>query len=336
MPKVTRAPIDLRASLANLARGGLPSRAVQRLADEASGARPFFTSDLSVNEFMVSREVNCNPISQVMGTTIYHIGRVADYKGKTGELTTLSDAHRDARRMAISRIYQEATAVGADAVIGVRLGERPITAGTHGKGGDDGGQVIEFTVIGTAVRAPWITHPQGQPVITDLSGQDLWALARDGFEPCGLLFDFCHYHVWHVMDPNGWTPGGEITAAAQGVEAARRLVADRVSAQAQRAGAEFVVGSDIKVSAREVSCGWEGCNLNDLDIDITWFATGVRRIPGMAVSHKANVPPLVLGMMPLGRRKKGDVLEGEADESERLAEIAKRAEEKAQEGGGKE
>ena len=44
---------------------------------------------------------------------------------------------------------------------------------------DDGGEIIEFTVVGTAVRAPWLTHPPGQPVVTDLSGQDLWALAQD-------------------------------------------------------------------------------------------------------------------------------------------------------------
>ncbi len=335
MPAPKRPPIDMDASLASLSAGGLPHRALQRLQDEASGARPFFTSDLSVNEFMVAREVQCTPISQVMGSTIFHIGRVADYKGKTGEMETLSHAHRDARRTAISRLYQEARAVGADAVIGVRLGERPITAGRHGKGGDDGGQVIEFTVIGTAIRAPWITHQPGEPVVTDLSGQDLWALARDGYEPCGFLYDFCHYHVWHVMNPNSWTPGGEVTAAVNGVDNARRLVAGRVVDQARRHGAEMVVGSDIKVSVREVSCGWGGCELNDLDIDITWYATGVRRIPGRTVTHEAKVPPLVLGMIPLGRRKRGEVLEGEADESERLAEIARKQEERAQESEGK-
>ena len=48
--------------------------------------------------------------------------------------------------------------------------------GARGKGGDDGGEVIEFTVVGTAVRAPFLTHPKGEPIVTDLSGQDLWAL----------------------------------------------------------------------------------------------------------------------------------------------------------------
>ena len=51
--------------------------------------------------------------------------------------------------------------------------------------------MLEFTVVGTAVKAPWITHEQGRPIITDLSGQDLWALAQDGYEPCGFLFEFC-------------------------------------------------------------------------------------------------------------------------------------------------
>ena len=47
--------------------------------------------------------------------------------------------------------------------LGVHLKDRMITMGSRGKGGDDGGEVIEFTVVGTAVRAPWITHPPGQP-----------------------------------------------------------------------------------------------------------------------------------------------------------------------------
>src|SRR6185369_2355792 len=156
------------------------------------------TSDLSVCEFLLARDAKCDPISQVMGSSIYHVGQIPDYKGKTGELTIISDAHRESRRAALSRLFQEAALVGADAVIGVHLRDRMITMGARGKGGDDGGEVLEFTVVGTAIRAPWITHEPNQPIITDLSGQELWALAQDGFEPCGFLFEFCRYHVWHV------------------------------------------------------------------------------------------------------------------------------------------
>ena len=324
------APIDLRQSLWAVSEGGLPLRARERLADETS--HRLFTSDLSVNEFLVSREIQCQPISQVMGSSIYHIGKIPDYKGATGEIETISQAHREARQRALSRLYQEAQLVRADAVIGVRLQERLITVGSHGKGGDDGDEVIEFTVVGTAVRAPWITKPQDTPIITDLSGQDFWALAREGFEPCGFPFDFCRYHVWHVMRGGVWSPGGEVTSAHEAIEAARTSVEASIEKQAKNFGAEFVVGSDIKVTAKEVPCGFRECELNDLDVDVSWFGTAIRRIPNFTPPHQANVPPLVLGMMKLGAKKRGDFVEGEEDESKKLEELAAKMEENASEG----
>lgn len=323
--------IDLGASLARVAAGGIPLRAEERLAEEAGPNRRLFTSDLSVSEFLLARDAGCDPISQVMGSSIYHVGQIADYKGSTGELTVISDAHRASRRLALTRLAQEAALVGADAVIGAHLRDRMITMGARGKGGDDGGEVLEFTVVGTAVRAPWITHPPGQPVITDLSGQDLWALAQDGYEPCGFLFEFCRYHVFHVTQE---TPSaGELGAASSAVETARRIAADKMLAQAAHFGAEVVVGSDVKLKVREVPCGFEGCERNDLDVDVSWFGTGVRRIPGHASRTETAMPPLILSMMPLGRRPEATIeAEDDEDEIERAAEAAEEAALAAEEG----
>jgi uncharacterized protein YbjQ (UPF0145 family) len=325
--------VDLATSLRQMRGGGLPVRASIRLREEAGPDRKLFTSDLSTNEHLCAREVGLDPVSQVMGSSIYHIGRIPDYKGRTGEIDVISSAHREARRLALKRLGLEARIVNADVVVGVRLGERLITKGAHGKGGDDGDEVIEFTVVGTAARAPWLGRTLGNPVLTDLSGQDLWALARDGWAPCGIVFDFCRYHVWHVMDPSAWSAGGEIQSATNAVEAARKLVADRIAAQARETGAEIVVGSDLKVEVHEIPCGWEGCHLNDVDIDVTWFGTGIRAIPGVAVP--TDVPPLVLGMMPLGRKKRGELLEGMESEDEELRAEAREEEEKAAEEGEK-
>jgi len=265
----------------------------------------------------------------VMGSSIYHIGTVADYKGggeRVYEITTLSQGHREARRCALSRLFQEAQLVGADGVVGVHLRDRRITMGARGKGGDDGGEVIEFTAVGTAIEAPWITHPPNTPVVTDLSGQELWALAQDGFEPCGFLFDFCRYHVWHVLADV--TAGlQELDSAQQAIDAARLSVEQRILARANEYDAEFVVGSDVKISVREVPCGYEKCELNDLDVDVSWFATGIRRIPSFVPPAHPNVPPLILSMMPLGRRKTR-VLDEEDDEDE-IEELAREAEEEA-------
>jgi uncharacterized protein YbjQ (UPF0145 family) len=326
MAPPVRPPIDMAASFARVAQGGIPLRAIERLAEEAGPQRRLFTSDLSVNEFLLARDVACEPISQVMGSSIYYVGQIADYKGATGEIAVISNAHRESRRLALSRLQQEAALVGADAVVGAHLRDRMITMGNRGKGGDDGGEVLEFTVVGTAIRAPWITHPPGQPIVTDLSGQDLWALARDGYEPCGFLFEFCRYHVWHVTQ-GSFGAGSELTQASDAVEQARSIAGNKLVQQAIAFQAEFVVGSDVSFKVKEVPCGFRECTLDDLDVDVSWFCTGIRRIPG-ARNDAHEVPPLMLSMIPVGRRHDEHIAQDE-DDAKEVEEAARDAEEAA-------
>ena len=72
-----RTPIDLAASLERVKRGGIPLRAEERLAEERGEHRRLFTSDLSVSEFLLARDAKCSPISQVMGSCIYHVGEIS-------------------------------------------------------------------------------------------------------------------------------------------------------------------------------------------------------------------------------------------------------------------
>ena len=313
----------MRESLRRVAAGGIPLRAAQRLEEERGPNRKLFTSDLSVREFILARDAQCEPISQVMGSCIYHVGQIPDYKGKTGEITVISDAHRESRRRAVARLFEEAALLNADAVIGVHLRDRMITMGSRGKGGDDGGEVLEMTIVGTAVRAPWIDHPPGQPIVTDLSGQELWALAKDGYEPCGFVFEFCRYHVWHATDNAPQRPG-EIASASAAVSAARDLASQRLLEQARTHDAELVVGSDISIKLREVPCGYSSCELDDVDVDVSWFGTAIRKQRGEA--HVHTQPPFLLSMIPIGQRHDADI-EGEddADDIEIAAEEAEEA-----------
>ena len=325
--------IDMNESRLRVSRGGLPIRASLRLAEEAGPRKKLFTSDLSVNEFLLTREANCQIVSQVMGSSIYHIGRIPDYKGSqngsnTYEIPLISRAHREARAAALKRLQLEAEAVQADAVIGVRLSERLITKGAHGKGGDDGDEVIEFTVVGTAVRVPGVRLAAG-PVLTDLSGQDFWALVREGWGPCGIVFDFCRWHVWHVL--SSWLAAGEVSLATDAIARARSRVERSITTQASEMGAEYVIGSDLKVLVREVPCGFKDCHLNDLDVDVSWFGTGVRRLATAERPSKLNVPPFVLGMIPLGKKSRRDQIE-EEDESEALKKAGEAEEGRASHG----
>src|SRR5437870_12567331 len=101
---------------------GLPPEAIQRLQEmRQSGARPLFTSDLSVNEFLLVKEAGFDPVGLVVGSSIYHIGWQQPALTASMELETLTQAMYHARDLAMTRMEEEADALGADGIVGVRL-----------------------------------------------------------------------------------------------------------------------------------------------------------------------------------------------------------------------
>lgn len=124
---------------------GVPADAMRRLSELAPGkAGSIFTSDLSVNEFLLVREAGFKPIGLVLGSSIYHVGIQIGRWGRNQELETLSQAMYHARELAMTRMEAEAAALGADGIVGVRL-----TVEAREFGND----IAEFIAIGTAVKA---------------------------------------------------------------------------------------------------------------------------------------------------------------------------------------
>ena len=106
-----------------LSAAGVPKDAVARLAELKPGSPgAIFTSDLSVNEFLLVREAGFRPLGLVLGSSIYHVGLQFGRWGKNQELDVLSQAMYHARELAMGRMEAEADALGADGIVGVRLG----------------------------------------------------------------------------------------------------------------------------------------------------------------------------------------------------------------------
>ncbi len=100
----------------------LPQHARERLAEMRS--RKLFTSDLSVNEFLLVKEAGFDPVGLVMGSSIYQIApTIPDLPGgQPGcEITDMTRALYHARELAMNRMEEEAEALGADGIVGVRL-----------------------------------------------------------------------------------------------------------------------------------------------------------------------------------------------------------------------
>jgi uncharacterized protein YbjQ (UPF0145 family) len=74
----------------------LPKDAGARLAELEHG---LFTSDLSVNEFLLVKQVGFHPLGLVMGSSIYHIGLQKGNWGSSQELTKLTAAMYNAREL---------------------------------------------------------------------------------------------------------------------------------------------------------------------------------------------------------------------------------------------
>src|SRR5205814_8786991 len=101
---------------------GIPQDAMARLAELEPG-RPgsIFTSDLTVNEFLLVKQAGFTPLGLVLGTSVYHCGFQFSRWAKNAELDVLSQAMYHARELAMTRMQAEAAVLGADGIVAVRL-----------------------------------------------------------------------------------------------------------------------------------------------------------------------------------------------------------------------
>ena len=210
----------------------LPQHARERLAEMKE--HRFFTSDLSVNEFLLVKEAGFQPLGLVMGSSIFNIGLQQIRHGINEELTTLTQALYSARELAMVRMEEEADELGADGIVAVRL-----TLNIHAWGAN----VIEFMAIGTAVKSdqPGFRGAENRPFTSDLSGQDFWTLLNAGYRPMGFVMGNCVYYVG--QPPQGQaSENKELAGPTQALYDARELAMERMQVEAESLGAAGIVG----------------------------------------------------------------------------------------------
>jgi len=241
--------------------------------------RGFFTSDLSVNEFLLVKHAGFEPLGLVLGSSIYHIGFQQANWSQNQEMGVLTQAMYHARELAMTRMEEKADQLGADGIVGVRL-----NIGRYEWGAD----LAEFIAVGTAVRhraGEMHRAPNGRPFTSDLSGQDFSTLLRSGYRPVGLVMGNCVYHVAHQGLRAAWRQIGrnqEMPTYTQALYEARELAQERMQAEANELQAGGIVGASIS----ERSHGW-GSHV------IEFFAIGTAVVP-TSEDHQIEQPALVL------------------------------------------
>ncbi len=299
-------------SLQLIEQGRIPVAAAERLAkftegDAGQGAT-VFSSDLAVSEWSALARLGVAPITQVMGSSIYHVGWQPTYYNVPTEVRVLSDAYNESRRLALGRLLEEAQACRADAVVAVE-----ITTGAH----DWVPGAIEFVAIGTAVRLPAAMRAQGgQAVLSDLSGQEFALLCEAGVRPVGIA---AHTSV-HYVPASGQTQmaqsgfgggllggglagggGGswanqELVDFSQGVYEAREKAMGFVSAQVHELGGDGVIGVEISEHSRTHAVKRGMYESKDLEVTFHVMGTVVREEPALASTSTQPAPLKILSL----------------------------------------
>jgi uncharacterized protein YbjQ (UPF0145 family) len=257
----------------------LPPHAVERLKGLRSSAHStgVFTSDFSVNEFLLVRKAGFEPIGLCVGTCVYHVGIQYGSWSQNQELDVLSKAMYHARELAMSRMRAEAAAMQADGIVGVKLKIKRLEWDSH---------LLEFIAIGTGVvhgegRKGFRAH-DGGPFTSDLSGQDFWSLLHSGYRPVEMVMGTCVYHVAHRGVLSAFRSVGqnvELENFTAAMYEAREIAIERMQHEAAAAKAEGVVGMEI----HEGSHAWQ-------THVIEFFAIGTAVLPIEQEIAPAKIP----------------------------------------------
>jgi uncharacterized protein YbjQ (UPF0145 family) len=242
-------------------------------------------SALSADEFAAIRSVGFEPVGQVFGAAVYDAGAAIGYgcpgapgspaggasaggastgegpadrapagaatqvsgRGGSGSFGPLVQAMDQARHTAVDRMTTECAELGGHGVVAVH-----VSRGTFALGG------TQFTVIGTAVRAPGAAHGRSAPFTSDLSGQDFAKLIRAGWVPVGLALGISIGSRHDDRDTTRqarWSAGNaEVAGWTELVNQSRHDARRQLESDVNRLGAEGVVIAAMPMRVRQRDC----------------------------------------------------------------------------------
>ena len=267
-------------------------------------------SSLTSGEFAAIRSAGFEPVGQVLGAAVYAAGAASGSycpaaggspaagmpgpsaaqvpgQGGPGSFGPLVEAMYQARRTAIDRMTVECARLGGHGVVGVRL-----SRGSFPLGG------LEFTAIGTAVRAPDAAYGRREPFTSDLSGQDFAKLIMAGWVPAGLALGISigsrHDDRTTARQARWGSGNAEIAGWTELVNRSRHDARRQLESEVKRLGAEGVViaAMQLRVSQRDcpVTVG-----RRDHVVETTLIGTA---IAGFSPARRCHAGP-ALAVMPL-------------------------------------
>lgn len=286
-------PVDDAKDQAQLAAGGISLRAERRIQEQVASGHALFTSTLTPQETVIAKMTGLAPLSQVMGSSMVHVGmQYAPITG--GEIGALTQAYDLSRSRALGRMQQEASMLGAHAVVDVRFEGRGYAWAEH---------LIEFTAVGTAVRI--VGQPQPRfPALTLLEPDELWKLHHAGYWPVGLSIGSCFWYEHHAdcLSEGTWM-SGELPTHTRAAVNARNIAVERFRGQAAQFQADGVVGVRVERRGHDYEYDANDRKHTAFRLAMTVMGTAVVK---RNTSAQPPRPVLVVDLADLTKKKRKD------------------------------
>jgi hypothetical protein len=146
----------------------LPGFVTARLEAAAAGKTPWIAT-MTPAELGLARRRGVRPLAMVSGTCFYHYG------------FSWTKGHSAGWHAALDRVRREALAVGANAIVDVKMRTIHLPLGAS----------MDYTVLGTAVRVDGLP-PSSDPVVATVPALEFVRLLESGIVPAGIAIG-AHY-----------------------------------------------------------------------------------------------------------------------------------------------
>jgi uncharacterized protein YbjQ (UPF0145 family) len=253
---------------------------------------------LSARDFAAITSVGFQPVGQVLGTSVVHLGYVSRggrcsssgsgrartdlASAESGPFNLLLRKRNGVRRQVLARALEECQALGGDGIVGLRLTVSPFPAGG-----------TEFTVQGTAVRARTDVRPAA-PFTSQLTPPEFARLLLAGWVPTALVFGLAlgaRHDDQRTRSQTRRRVVGEVRTYSELVNDTRRDARSQLAQAVAAQGADGVVVAEMDLHLGERECpAQEG--RHDHVAEATILGTAVAtfaRSPGLA-----GRPPLTI------------------------------------------
>lgn len=240
----------------------------------------FFSTAASGIELYCHLDAGYQPMHFAMGNIAYALGVGRGVMGSVrtlakGEVHEFSSMYNDIRHTALRRLREEAAAAGANAVVDVKVEMLPYGPGT-----------VELLLTGTASFHPALSQgpvPADQVVTSELSGEELWNLAKIGLVPHQLVMATSVYSLGVAAGIGAMFRGiqrGELPEVTKLIYQARENCLELIRQEAQQLGAERVIGNRLQI--REMGSGM---------VEVIAIGTSVRNAPAGMEPQTPNLIP---------------------------------------------